>query len=82
MIRGYLILRCGYLPQALGGLLMLGGASFVTENFLIVLAPQYNLPYVVVPMFLAMIALTLWLWMKGIDRMQWDAVQNASAVRD
>ena len=43
-MRGYLILRCGYLPRALGAILILGGTSFTAENLLIVLAPQYHLP--------------------------------------
>ena len=74
-IRGYLILRSDFLPRALGGLLMLGGAGFIAENFLVVLAPQHNQPYVLLPMFLAMIALTLWFWIKGIDSTGWDVKQ-------
>jgi hypothetical protein len=73
-VRGYLILRSGYLPRALGAILMLGGASFIAENFLVVLAPRYNLPYVIAPMFLAMICLALWLLIKGVDRARWDAM--------
>jgi hypothetical protein len=73
-VRGYLIVRSGYLPRALGAILILGGASFIAKNFLVVLAPQYDLPYVIVPMFLAMISLTLWLLIKGVDRARWDAI--------
>ena len=80
LVRGYLMLRSGYLPRALGGLFMLGGVCFIMKNFLVVLAPQYDFPYVLAPMFLAMIALTLWLWIKGIDRRQWDLKQAGSAT--
>jgi hypothetical protein len=73
VVRGYLILRSGYLPRALGGILILGGASFIAKNFLVVLAPQYDLPYVIAPMFLAMVSLMLWLLIKGVDRARWDA---------
>jgi Domain of unknown function (DUF4386) len=73
VVRGYLILRSGYLPHGLGAILILGGASFIAKNFLVVLAPQYDLPYVIVPMFLAMVSLTLWLLIKGVDRARWDA---------
>jgi hypothetical protein len=55
----------------------LGGASFIAESFLVVLAPQYDLPYVIVPMFLALASLMLWLLIKGVDRAQWDAMQTA-----
>lgn len=74
------MLRSGYLPRALGAILILGGASFITMNFLIVLAPQYNLPYLILPMFLAMVSLTLWLLIKGVDRARWDAMEEAPAT--
>ena len=79
-LRGYLIFRSGYLPRALGVILVLGGASFIAENFLIVLAPQYHLPYVVAPMLLAMASLMLWMLVKGISGPGWDAVQAKPAV--
>ncbi len=75
VIRGHLMLRSGYLPRALGAIVILGGASFIAENFLIVLVPQYHLPYVIAPMLFAMASMTLWLLIKGIDRVQWDARQ-------
>jgi hypothetical protein len=80
VVRGYLILRSGYLPRALGAILILGGASFIAKNFLIVLAPQYDLPYVIVPMFLAMASLTLWLLIKGVDRARWDAMKAETEI--
>ena len=75
-MRGYLIWRSGYLPRALGAIVILGGASFIAKNFLVVVAPQYDLPYVIFPMFLAMASLTLWLLIKGINRARWDAMQT------
>jgi hypothetical protein len=80
VVRGYLILRSGYLPRALGAIFILGGASFIAKNFLVVVAPQYDLPYVIFPMFLAMVSLTLWLLIKGIDRARWDAMQTMAAT--
>ncbi len=81
VVRGYLILRSGYLPRALGAVFIFGGASFIAKNFLVVVAPQYDLPYVIFPMFLAMVSLTLWLLIKGINRARWDAMQTVSATR-
>ncbi len=80
LLRGYLIVHSGYLPRALGTILILAGVSFLVKNLLIVFAPQYDLPYVVLPMALAMISLALWLLIKGVDRVQWDARQAALAV--
>jgi hypothetical protein len=56
-----------------------GGASFIAKNFLVVVAPQHDLPYVIFPMFLAMASLTLWLLIKGIDRARWDEMQTVPA---
>ncbi len=75
VVRGCLILRSGYLPRALGALFIAGGAGFIAKNFLVVVTPQYDLPYVLLPMFLATASWTLWVLIKGIDRAQWDARQ-------
>jgi Domain of unknown function (DUF4386) len=80
VVRGALIWRSGYLPRALGAIGILGGAGFVVKNFLIVLAPQLDLPYVIAPMMLAMLSMGLWLLIKGVDRRQWDARQSARTV--
>lgn len=80
VVRGYLILRSGYLPRVLGAILILGGASFLAKNFLIVVAPQYDLPYVIFPMFLALASMALWFLIKGINRARWDAMQAAPAT--
>ena len=77
LVRGYLTLRSGYLPRALGAILLLGGTSFIVENFLVVLAPTHNLPYVVLPMILSMLSLALWLLIKGVDATRWDQLQAA-----
>ena len=81
LVRGYLILRSGFLPRTLGGLFMLGGASFIADNLIVVVAPQYDLPYILVPMFIAMISWTLWLWIKGIDSTRWHGSQGSPAVQ-
>jgi hypothetical protein len=62
--------------RALGAIYILGGVSFIAKNFLVVVAPQYDLPYLIFPMFLAMAFLTLWLLIKGVDRARWDAMQT------
>jgi hypothetical protein len=72
VVRGYLILGSGYLPRALGAIFIFGGASFIVKNFLVVVLPQYDLPYVIAPLPLALVSMALWLLIKGIDRPQWD----------
>jgi uncharacterized protein DUF4386 len=80
VVRGYLILRSGYLPRALGAIFIFGGASFIVKNFLVVVLPQYDLPYVIAPLPLALVSMALWLLTKGIDRPQWDAKQVVPAI--
>ncbi len=72
-LRGYLIYRSGYLPQALGILMMLAGLGFITRNFVLVLAPAYVSNVFLVPMFLAGAFLTLWMLVKGVDVAKWEA---------
>ncbi len=72
-LRGYLIFRSGYLPKALGVLLVLGGLGFVANNFALVLAPAYASRVLILPMFLAVVPLTVWLLVRGVDVPQWEA---------
>jgi hypothetical protein len=67
-IRGYLIMRSGYLPKALGILLMIGGAGFILRGVTYVLAPAYGSFVMLLPMAVAGIPLTFWLLVKGVDR--------------
>ncbi len=67
-IRGFLIMRSGYLPKALGVLLMIGGAGFVLRSLTYILAPAYGSSLLLVPMAVAGIPLTFWLLVKGVDR--------------
>ena len=72
VIYGYLIFRSRYLPRLLGILLVLGGASFIVRNFLLVVAPAYAFDWLFLPMFLAMVGLGGWLLFRGIDKRLWE----------
>ena len=72
-----MILRSGYLPRALGGIVLLGGAGFVIKNIVVVLAPQYDSNLFVLPLFLAMASMAFWLLVKGIDRARWERMEQA-----
>lgn len=67
MVRGYLIMRSGYLPKALGILLMIGGAGFFLRQLTYILAPSLSSPVLLMPMALAALPLMGWLLFKGID---------------
>ena len=64
--RGYLIYRSGYIPGAIGALLMIAGAGFITSNVIVLLAPAYRSDLLYAPMFVAGLSLMLWLLIKGV----------------
>ena len=72
LLRGYLIFRSRYLPKFLGVLMLLAGAGFVVKTFLVVLAPAYASDILLLPMFLTIVAMTVWFLTKGVDAAKWD----------
>jgi hypothetical protein len=68
MLRGYLIMHSRYLPKILGILFMIGGAGFFLRSTTYLLAPAYSSAFLLMPMALAGIPMTLWLLTRGVDR--------------
>jgi hypothetical protein len=73
IIRGYLIYQSGYLPRTLGVLLTIAGLGFIIKNFTLVLAPSYSSDLLLAPMFVAGLALTSWMLVRGVDVRKWEA---------
>jgi hypothetical protein len=73
ILRGYLIIRSGYLPKFVGALLIVGGSAFVVKNVTTVLAPAYSSNVLLGAMFPAGLALTIWMIVKGVDVPKWEA---------
>lgn len=69
---GYLMFRSGYLPSALGALVTLGGLAFVARSIALVLAPACASPVPYLPVPIAGLALTVWLFMRGVDVRRWE----------
>lgn len=83
ILRGYLIFQSGYLPKFLGILLALSGAGFVIRNFVLVLAPAHASDFLLsdfllLPTPLAVVALTLWLLVKGVNIAKWEEKTSIS----
>jgi uncharacterized protein DUF4386 len=70
---GYLMFRSGYLPAALGALLALSGLGFIIQSLVLSLSVPLSSTALLAPTFLAILALTGWLLLKGIDVAKWEA---------
>ena len=81
ILLGYLIFRSGYLPKILGALMALGGLGFVIRSFALALVPASASLGVILllPTGLAMLSLTGWLLVKGVDVPKWEARAAAAA---
>lgn len=73
VLRGWLIVRSGFLPGVLGVFLFIAGLSFILRSFLVVLIPQYASNLFLLPMFVAVAALTAWLLIRGVNVDRWEA---------
>jgi hypothetical protein len=78
IILGSLMMRSGYLPWILGALLALGGLGFVIRNVLVVLIPAYASPFLVLPTILTLLLLGLWLLIRGVNVVKWNAKEAAA----
>ena len=72
IIRGWLMIRSGYLPSLLGVLMILGGLGFVARTFTGVLAPQFASPIMLFLMAPGGVLLGLWLLVRGVNQAKWD----------
>ena len=65
MIRGWLIVRSGYIPAVFGVLFIIGGAGFFLRTATLLLAPSYSKTYLLFPMAVAGVPFMLWLLLRG-----------------
>jgi hypothetical protein len=80
LILGVLIFRSGYLPRAIGVLMLVAGACYLINMFALILSPRlaaFLFPVGMLPVLLGEGALCLWLLVKGVDESQWRARANA-----
>lgn len=77
LLFGYLIRRSEYLPKVLGALLMIAGVGYAVFSLMQMLAPafagRYLFPWLMLPGFVAELALALWLTIKGVNLPLWNA---------
>lgn len=83
LVMGYLIFRSGYLPKAVGVLLQIAGACYLTNSFALLLAPNFQdriFPAILVPAFVGELSLALWLSFKGVSTAKWEERASAFAA--
>jgi len=78
---GYLIFKSTFLPRVLGVLMAIAGLCYLTNSFVLFLAPRlaHQFFYILMPAGIAELLLTLWLLVKGVNVQRWKE-QAAAAV--
>lgn len=75
---GHVIFRAGYLPRFLGVLLGIAGVCYAMITLSHFLALPLASTPLFIPIFIAEATLALWLLLKGVDIVQWEARLAAS----
>ncbi len=81
LLLGWLIVRSALLPRPVGALMLLAGLCYAVNSLAHLAAPEAasNLSvYLLLPGFVAELALMLWLLLRGVDAARW---QKVSATR-
>lgn len=81
IILGALMFQSGYVPRVLGGLWVLGGAGFLIATTAWIFAPPAPF-FFDVPQLLGLLALGLWLMMRGVDVSKWNEHRLAAPVAE
>jgi hypothetical protein len=74
LIIGYLILKSGFLPKAIGVLMQIAGVCYLTNSFALILSPELAsriFPVILIPAFVGEASLCLWLIVKGVNVDEW-----------
>ena len=83
LILGYLIARANFLPRILGVLIAIAGCCYLINSFFSFMSPSIASQifyYLMLPCFVAELALTAWLLLRGVDEARWrEQVSRSSA---
>lgn len=80
MILGYLMVRSRFIPRVLGALWVLGGLAFVAGSVMWI----FDWPgraFYPLPMIIGLLALGVWLLLRGVDEATWSAAANRPVVQ-
>lgn len=80
---GYLTFTSRLLPRALGVLMALAGACYLTNSAALILSPRLAailFPSILVPAFIGELLFAVWLTVKGVNAARWQEVAGRSAL--
>jgi hypothetical protein len=83
LILGYLIIRSGYFPKAIGVLMQVAGLCYLANSFALLLAPGLAnrlFPAILVPAFVGEASLCFWLLVSGVSVDRWRALSTMQAA--
>lgn len=80
LILGYLIFRSGYLPRIIGVLMQIAGLCYLTNSFILLLAPKFASIIFMMPCLVAELSFCLWLIVKGVNVNKWEEKANMLRV--
>jgi hypothetical protein len=79
---GYLTFTSGFLPKALGVLVAIAGACYLTNSAALIISPRAAsilFPSVLVPAFIGELSFAVWLTVKGVNLARWREMTERSA---
>ena len=80
---GYLIFTSGFLPRALGVLMAIAGACYLTISAALILSPRLAsmlFPSILVPAFIGELSFAVWLTVKGVNVARWQEQAERSTA--
>jgi hypothetical protein len=81
---GYLIFRSTFLPRAIGALMAIGAASYLTYSLSSILSPGFSahlVPYIQLPSLVGEGSLCVWLLLAGLNAQRWNEQATAAPSR-
>ena len=78
---GYLTFTSGFLPKALGVLMAIAGACYLTNSAALILSPRLAsilFPSILVPAFIGELSFAVWLTVKGVNLARWREMTERS----
>lgn len=75
LLDGWLIVKSGYFPRALGILVQIAGLCYLVNSFALLLSPALAdaiFPAILLPPFIGELSMAIWLLVKGVNLAKWN----------